>query len=78
MATDQNDYSMMDAAEQAFAAQAGAVFAAARRAHLAMGHDVVIARGDAMYRLTPDGVCHFIRHIDPPRIFARGTKIRLR
>lgn len=78
MATDLNDYTIMDAAEQAFAAQAGAVFAAARKSHLAMGHDVVIARGDAMYRLTPDGACHFIRHITPPRKYAPGTKIRLR
>lgn len=78
MAVDQHDFTKMDAVEQDFAAQAGAVFSAARKAHLELGHDVVIARGDAMYRLTPDGACHFIRNIAPPRKFVRGTKIRLR
>ena len=78
MANDQSEYTTMDAAEQAFAAQAGAVFVAAQKKHLALGHEVLIAQGDAIYRLMPDGTHHFVSRISPPRIVAPGTKYRLR
>lgn len=78
MATDQNDYSKMDAAEQAIAARAGSVFVAAQKKHLALGHEVLIAQGDAIYRLMPDGERSFVSRTTPPRILARGKKYRLR
>ncbi len=68
----------MDMIECSHAARSGAVFSAARKRHLALGHDVVIARDDTIVRLTPDGESHFIKHISPPRCVPLGDKIKLR
>jgi len=68
----------MDAVEREYAARAGSVFTAARKAHLALGHDVLIARGDAIIRLAPDGSSQFVKHISPPSRVTPGTMFKLR
>ena len=56
----------MDVAERACAAQSGAVFSRARKGHLAMGHDVVVARDGGIYRISPDGSSRLLARISPP------------
>ena len=77
MSDENSDLKEMDAVERDYAARAGSVFTAARKAHLALGHDVLIARGDAIVRLAPDGSSHFVKHITPPSRVTPGTKFKL-
>lgn len=72
------EFERMDRIERRHAARSGIVFSEALKGHLARGHDVVIARGDAIVRLTPDGASHFVKQIAPPRQLGRGSKFRLR
>lgn len=74
----QTEQSRMDAAERKVAANSGTVFSRARMRHLAMGHDVVIARDDGIYRLSPDGGSELLSRVRPHHQVRRGTKIKLR
>lgn len=68
----------MSDTEREHAKQSGAVFTAARKQQMAEGHEVLLSRGGAIFRITAKGASQFVKRVAAPRRVERGTKIRLR
>lgn len=67
----------IDFIEQRFPAEAAGAFAQAQAKALALGQSVLLSKGDAIYRLSPDGSVVFVKKIEPPVQVDRGSKIVL-
>lgn len=68
----------MDSQESKLANESPSAFRTARESHLARGRAVLVVRGSNLIRVKADGEPEVVKTVEPPRIFNRGTKFRVR